>query len=64
MMTSRHALFLAGVLATQAAFSGVLTAAERPAAAAGSNPGHATTQRDPAASRYNRRCGSRKVASR
>jgi hypothetical protein len=34
MMTSRHALFLAGVLATQASFSGVLTAAERPAAAA------------------------------
>jgi hypothetical protein len=38
MMTSRHALFLTGVLATQAAFSGVLAAGERPAAAAATVP--------------------------
>jgi predicted flap endonuclease-1-like 5' DNA nuclease len=38
MMTSRRALLLAGVLATQAAFSKVLTAAERPAAAAATIP--------------------------
>jgi hypothetical protein len=38
MMTSRQSLFLAGVLATLAAFSGVLTAAERPAAAAATVP--------------------------
>ena len=38
MMTSRHALFLTVVLATQAAFSAVLTAAERPAAAAATIP--------------------------
>jgi len=36
-MTCRHALFLAGVLTTQAAFSAALPAAERPAAAAAAN---------------------------
>ena len=38
MITSRQSPFLAGVLATQAALSGVLAAAERPAAAAATVP--------------------------